>query len=56
MALDLPSGATVESVLGQLGIPDSKQPFVTCQGRVLKLTDQAPIGGTLHIFQPVAGG
>jgi sulfur carrier protein ThiS len=52
----IPEGATVADLLGHIGIPMSRTPVVTCAGRILKPSDACPEGGTLHIFQPVAGG
>jgi sulfur carrier protein ThiS len=53
---ELPDGSTVSDMLRHLGIPMSKVPVVTCNGRVLKPADTINEESTLHIFQPVAGG
>jgi sulfur carrier protein ThiS len=53
---ELPDGSTVADLLSHLGIPTSKVPVVTCNGRVLQPTDTIRKDSTLHIFQPVAGG
>jgi sulfur carrier protein ThiS len=53
---DLPAGAVVSDLLSHLGIPMSKAPVVTCNGRILQATDTIQPDSTLHIFQPVAGG
>lgn len=56
LAVELPEGATVDDLLGNLGIPPAKAPVVTCNGRILKLADPILQDSTLQIFQPVAGG
>ena len=53
---ELPDESTVADLLSQLGIPMSKMPVVTCNGRVLQPTDTIHEDSTLHIFQPVTGG
>jgi sulfur carrier protein ThiS len=53
---ELPDGATVADLLSHLGIPMSKVPVVTCNGRVLQPADTIHEDSTLHIFQLVAGG
>lgn len=53
---DLPVGATVSDLLNHLGIPMSKVPVVSCNGRILRATDTIQPDSILHIFQPVAGG
>lgn len=53
---ELPAAATVDDLLKHLGIPMSKMPVVTCNGRILKSTDAVTADSTLHVFQPVAGG
>ena len=53
---ELPDGSTVADLLTHLGIPMSKVPVVTCNGRVLQPADTIYKDSTLHIFQPVAGG
>ena len=52
----LPAGATVSELLSHLGIPMSKIPVVTYNGRILQAADIIQPDSTLHIFQPVAGG
>ncbi|MFZ7125521.1 MAG: MoaD/ThiS family protein [Desulfobacterales bacterium] len=54
--VDLPDPACVEDLIRILGIPESKAPVVTCNGRIMKRTDPLAGGSLLHIFQPVAGG
>jgi sulfur-carrier protein len=54
--LDLADGATVTDLLNRLGIPVSKAPVVTCNGRVLHQIDILQKDSTLEIFQPIAGG
>ena len=56
VAADLHAGATVSDLLSHLGIPTSKAPVVTCNGRILQPTDTIQPDSTLQIFQPVAGG
>ena len=53
---ELPDGSTVTDLLNHLGIPMSKSPVVTCDGRILQITDILTANSTLHIFQPVTGG
>jgi len=53
---ELPDGSTVADLLSHLGIPMSKVPVVTCNGRVLQPADTIHEDSTLHIFQPVASG
>jgi sulfur carrier protein ThiS len=53
---DLADGTTVADMLGQLGIPMSKAPVVTCKGRILHPGDAIQNESTIEIFQPVAGG
>ena len=53
---ELPEGSTVADLLAQLGIPMSKSPVVTCDGRILHPTDTFHKDSTLQIFQPIAGG
>lgn len=53
---ELPRGATVADLLGQMGIPTSKAPVVACNGHILKPADVLLEDSILHIFQPVAGG
>jgi sulfur carrier protein ThiS len=53
---ELPDGSTVTDLLSHLGIPMSKVPVVTCNGRVLQPADIIHEDSTFHIFQPVAGG
>ena len=53
---ELPEGSTVDDLLSHLGIPMSKVPVVTCNGRILKPSDIIHEDSILHIFQPVAGG
>ena len=56
MDTELPDGATVADLISHLGIPMSKEPVVTCNGRVLQPADIIHENSTLHIFQPVTGG
>ena len=56
VAADLPAGATVSDLLNHLGIPMSKVPVVSCNGRILEATDTIQPDSILHLFQPVAGG
>jgi sulfur carrier protein ThiS len=56
LAADLPAGATVSDLLSHLGIPKSKVPVVSCNGRILKPADTIQPDSTLNIFQQVAGG
>ncbi len=53
---ELPDDSTVTDLLGHLGIPMSKMPVVTCDGRVLQAEDTIHENSTLHIFQLVTGG
>lgn len=54
--VELSPKATVADLLSQMGIPMSKAPVVTCNGRIIKSSDHLMEGSVLHIFQPVAGG
>ena len=56
VAVDLHAGATVSDLLSHLGIPRSKAPVVSSNGRILQPADTIHPDSTLHIFQPVAGG
>ena len=56
METELPEGSTVTDVLSHLGIPMSKAPVVSCNGRVLQPADTIHEDSTLHIFQPLSGG
>ena len=53
---ELPDGSTVADLLSHLGIPSSKVPVVSCNGRVLQPADTIHEDSTLHIFQPLSGG
>lgn len=53
---ELPDGSTVADLLSHLGIPMSKVPVVTCNGRILGTADIINEDSVMHIFQPVAGG
>lgn len=53
---ELPDGSTVADLLSHLGIPMSKVPVVTFNGRVLQPADTIYEDSTLHIFQLVTGG
>ena len=53
---ELPDGATVADLISHLGIPMSKAPVVSCNGRVLQPAETIHEDSTLHIFQPLSGG
>lgn len=54
--VELTAGATVEDMLRHLGIPDGKVPLVSCNGRMLKITDPLEERCEVQIFQPISGG
>lgn len=54
--LDLPSGATVNRVFDQLGIPEGVERVILVNGR--HGTEETPLaeGDEVTLFPPVAGG
>jgi sulfur carrier protein ThiS len=54
--VELAANATVAELLNHLGLPLSKSPVVSCNGRILQPAAIIPADSILQIFQPVAGG
>ena len=54
--VEIPDGATVNDLLAQLGISESKKAVVAMEGRILKGDDTIRHGVPVQIFNAIHGG
>lgn len=56
MDVNIPDEARVSDLLAHLGIPDRSDYVVIMDKHIVKSTDKIVNGGTIQIFQALAGG